>query len=307
MLSLQKLSEFKTKDKVRNGFLPLSDPLRGSLLDFLAQHLGLDEPSLLDLDDKLAHLSHAARVPLSQIKDDLDAMEKVIRIALEENAKLVNGSEFMEQKFAVPLHARLEAFIRIYEPRMTSMVALFSTTEKALKNLSVYFGTVPQTEAQGPKSSEEEDDPKNPDRKEPHQKVFGYLSDFVRAMKKVHHDAEQFREAERKTKAAKEEMEKLRETIRLKRTMVSNLSDETEDMTDELEGEGPETVDLRSLPSLQLPLEQEIHSEMETATPMRGPMVVTDNLFAHISDLDEIAAEALGDDYINLLHESQND
>ena len=323
MKTLQKLSEYKTKDPLAYG-----NTLRGSLVDFIVEHIastnGSEHIELVDMSEELFVLSKAAPLSLVEMREDLSKLEDKIKQAAVELARITTGTVFeglddaqetKEGLLTNALYQRLDRFVQDSESKMAVLKLAVAETEKNVNDLAAYYGVIDSSNANA-------DEEENNDRKEPHQKVFGFISDFLHAMKSTHIKAENYRASVR----MKERQERDRASLLMakkKRLSSSNpfppllpVDDEPLDMLqivnplteldagDDASSEGSLAVlddDAGAAAADEVPVVM-----MSLRSPRGDGPVVTGNLFDRLNAMDTFA-DAGEDNYQRMLDEAETE
>lgn len=320
--TLQKLSEYKTKDSLAYG-----KTTRGSLVDFLVEHIAstnsADILELLDLSEELSALPKAVPISLVEMREDLSKLESGIQQASVELAKIDTGTVFVgldEAKEARDgpltnaLYQRLGLFVQDSESKMTALRADVAETEKTVNELAAYYGV---TESSNANVEEEE----KADRKEPHQKVFGFISDFLHAVKSTYTKAENYRASVRlKERQVRDRANLL--MAKRKKSMAPlpppppPLQDDERVDTLQADNSTEQSTSTAGVLSLTVPVIADVVGDAdgeddvpEVMTSLRSPRggALTGDLFDQLNAIDNlnIFADAVGDNYQRILDEAE--
>ena len=321
--TLQKLSEYKTKKSILYG-----NTERGSLVDFIVEHMAsINHVELLDLSEELCSLSKAATISLVETREVLSKLESDIQQASVEMVKIDGSQQKQESRDdpltqALYLYQRLDRFVQDSKSMMADLKAAAAETEDNVAKLATYYGV---TESSSANAVEDE----NSDRKEPHQKLFGFVSDFLHAMKTTSVKAEKYRASER--------MKERRESDRKNRLMAKQkkLSSTASHPPQNDEQANPSQVEMSSesdavaegttsSEELLLPLSIVSSSDSSAGggdtddedespgiqTSMRSPRgeapILTGDIFDGLNEIVDLNtfADAVGDSYQRMLEEA---
>lgn len=303
-------------------------------MDFIVEHItstnNADNLTLLDLGEELSALSKAVPISLVEMREDLSKLESGIQHASVELARIDTDSVFVgldgaqearDGPLTNALYQRLELFVQDSKSKMAALKAHVVETENTVNKLAAYYVVLESANANA-------DEEENADRKEPHQKVFGFVSDFLHAMKSTYTKAENYRASVRLKERQERDRANLLKAKRKKTEVHPPLLPPRPDdeRVDELQVDNSTELDTSAdestLGGLMLPLTVPVFSDAEedadreedapaVMTSLRSPRVgapaLTGDLFDQLNAIDDlnIFADAVGDNYQRILDEAE--